>query len=976
MRSRKLQILITLMFVTMMFVQTPATMIVGTNASLIKNESDTNMNGYQKDNQVSFQPSSADSSLNTNNLNTIAKISSLSSDLGTYNESGTIIQANKTYYQPGQFVDLNVNSSQISLYNYTNSYSYNLQAQDGQVYFNSTNNPITNSTDYTPVNVSQNGLYGNLQQNATSISGIYGINVSISSIQATAVNQTTEKITWTTFGNTTSIVDYGTTNNTWIGTQTVDGFTTVHEVILHNLISNTTYFYRVRGVDYFGREISGYPSSTFQTIILPTVPTITFDPASSLVSQVTSTTARISFSSSMIVKGTVNYGPTRATVSTYGSTNSNNNGTALTVDLSSGIHPGTQYFFELVATNGSTVFVDNNNGYYYSFTTKPSIYSVNVGPSVSFNTTTSQATISFWTNNKANASVWYSMDPYFRSVNVLKTNYDNENIYHNFSFLINPAARYFYVIKVFNTTILQADAYTLISNYDTINHPSFFNYYSFTAPKAASQDVNLALFHFVFELPKYPAILGQYRFTLTINQVKNPGTTANSLLKPFIVDLIVNDTIVFTPSKVLVQRGTYTNETGTFPIWMQEKESTYSPTDNLVFIGKLAYNSSPTAYINPSEAPITGLVNLYFNNKMVSAGSNDIYQAPADNLNINASLYNGLADQSYLQFINVHIPAKDIYGSVDVQMGVKFSKISAFTGYTQLSNFSQSLWVSYKLEVTSSTGASQYYLTTPNLVGSATVLPVASTPIQQNYPTGNQSNVLAIPGSELNLSLSVVFNGTNQNIFQFTRQNYTWYWYRKSLESSLPTGDYTLKLQWNNINGSTRIVATANSVYSGTQVEFSKKLTFLVSFTVLDLTTNKTVTPGSLVNLRFKIVVPQTNIAWDKDLGVTVDSKPASFDTVTGEYNITLTASTSTGSQTATVAITGTQAPSKDLVSKTLTYIVSEQVSVSVSSGASTVNTNSYSEKQISLIGFGFFGVALVGTVAYGAFILFSLRRK
>ena len=59
-----------------------------------------------------------------------------------------------------------------------------------------------------------------------------------------------------------------------------------------------------------------------------------------------------------------------------------------------------------------------------------------------------------------------------------------------------------------------------------------------------------------------------------------------------------------------------------------------------------------------------------------------------------------------------------------------------------------------------------------------------------------------------------------------------------------------------------------------------------------------------------------------------------------------------------------------------LAYRVSSTDDISVSSGASTVNTQSAIDTNISLIGFGFIGLALIGTVIYAALVLVFMRKR
>ena len=242
----------------------------------------------------------------------------------------------------------------------------------------------------------------------------------------------------------------------------------------------------------------------------------------------------------------------------------------------------------------------------------------------------------------------------------------------------------------------------------------------------------------------------------------------------------------------------------------------------------------------------------------------------------------------------------------------------------------------------------------------------------------NVSNQINLPGQNIHLNLSVTLNNQPQNIFEFSRLGYTWFWYRSTLDSSLQKGNYTVQLLWTGLDGSSRgIVAEGNSVYSSNPIEFSNWFTLGVSFTIKDLTANMTVLPGSIVTLRFKAIVPSTGIAWDQDLSISLVSTntKCTFDTVTGEYRVTVTAPTlskSENQQIETLHVTG----SVPFANNTLTYFVSSNPVISSNTGSGKAITISDVNVHVSLIGFGYIGLALVGTAVYAASIIYFIRRK
>jgi len=136
----------------------------------------------------------------------------------------------------------------------------------------SDNNTLTNNT------CRNNGSYGiyftlsennilqtNTYENSYGIPGISGVNYS-------NVTQNSATITWTTAENSTSIVEYGTTQA--YGYIATDGTTTSHSVGLSSLSAETTYHYRVRSTDNENNtEISSDNTFTTSSSAPPPPPT-------------------------------------------------------------------------------------------------------------------------------------------------------------------------------------------------------------------------------------------------------------------------------------------------------------------------------------------------------------------------------------------------------------------------------------------------------------------------------------------------------------------------------------------------------------------------------------------------------------------------------------------------------------------------------------------------------------------------------
>ena len=342
---------------------------------------------------------------------------------------------------------------------------------------------------------------------------------------------------------------------------------------------------------------------------------------------------------------------------------------------------------------------------------------------------------------------------------------------------------------------------------------------------------------------------------------------------------------------------------------------------------------------------------------------------------INKSLITNY-NANFDNIISVSIPAMDVYGNVSIDLGLVMPH-SGITSFTQVQKDIKTLNVKYRLEVTKSTGESSYVLTSSNFVGSATIYPLQYVNIESTYPNTNVSNFLKIPGQAIHLNLSVTLKGVEQNIFDLTRQNYTWYWIRNSLDSSLQIGSYAIKLLWTGLDGSARsVVATSGTVYNSVPTEFSKSLELTVSYTIEDLTTNITVLSGQKVTLKFKVVVPSTGVAWDRDLNVeTTSGDQSAYNPVGGEYSVTITAPalSSSNSQVETVTL---QSNSATFINSTLTYMVVSKLSTSTQTAAHAPLTDSKVNVHISLIGIGYIAIAIVAVVVYAGGVFYFMRRK
>lgn len=231
----------------------------------------------------------------------------------------------------------------------------------------------------------------------------------ISNVQVTNITENSATISWTTDEASDSTVNFGT--STSLGETESDGtMTTNHSINITGLAAlaeaqtNTTYFFEVRSEDASGNEAVDDNSGTYYqfTTTDETAPVI----SNVQISNITETSATVTWTTDEASDSTVNFG----TTTSLGSTESD--GTMTTnhsVNLS-GLSPNTQYFLEVQSEDASNnQATDDNSGSYYSFTTdeeadtqEPNITNVQVS-----NITENSATITWDTDEPSNSTVNY-----------------------------------------------------------------------------------------------------------------------------------------------------------------------------------------------------------------------------------------------------------------------------------------------------------------------------------------------------------------------------------------------------------------------------------------------------------------------------------------------------------------------------------------------------------------------------------------
>ena len=233
----------------------------------------------------------------------------------------------------------------------------------------------------------------------------------ISSVSA-ATTENSATITWTTNKPATSRVDYGTSPTSL--TQPVSSTTPVtsHSLTLPNLITGTTYYYRVSSQDSLG-NVSTSPILTESPATF--VPRDVTPPVISSISVVPGTnSAVITWSTNENASGTVFYGtsPSSLTLTVSNPALATSQSVTLT-----GLAIGVTYYFRVQATDAASNSSLSPTGTPLSFTTidntPPVITSVTATPNFG-----GTATITWTTNKPANSRVDYGTSASSLNLNV------------------------------------------------------------------------------------------------------------------------------------------------------------------------------------------------------------------------------------------------------------------------------------------------------------------------------------------------------------------------------------------------------------------------------------------------------------------------------------------------------------------------------------------------------------------------------
>ena len=195
----------------------------------------------------------------------------------------------------------------------------------------------------------------------------------ITDVLTSSLAPTSVTITWTTDEGSNSLVDFGTTQNTYTTTQgNSDEETTNHEVTLTGLSPATPYYFRVKSEDTLGNQGEDDNSGndyTFTTDASPNPGDVTPPTISSVsTSNLTSSSVTITWSTNEDADSVVGYSEDTSYTQEQGSI-------ALTQSHSinlSGLSPETTYYFQVKSRDNAGNLQTETDDQVYTFTTNTS----------------------------------------------------------------------------------------------------------------------------------------------------------------------------------------------------------------------------------------------------------------------------------------------------------------------------------------------------------------------------------------------------------------------------------------------------------------------------------------------------------------------------------------------------------------------------------------------------------------------------
>ncbi|MFW9929635.1 MAG: hypothetical protein ACFFD1_09605 [Candidatus Thorarchaeota archaeon] len=896
MNLRLLKILLAISFIIVLL---PSSNLIDNKMIKSEKENTSNTSIQQAQNSDFSGNDISSNSIKSTNLKLLSNPSNQTLE-GNENVGQTIAYLNSSYAHPSDSLEINTTSTFVDSTNryndwttdgYNNSLYYSLESPTGHIWYNSSViNPQNNTQsigqnlNYTYQNQNLNSSY---QTNFTSYK-IYPTNTylqNISFINAVNITPTIVGINFNTVGKAKGVVSYSNTNGSFVNQVFDSGYTEgVHTIYLKGLLPNSQYFFIVNGTDIFNNNIGDINNGTyyyFNTSQLADKPIL-----QSLGISTSSNGATI----------TANLVPSQTANLTvfYGTDFNNLNqqasnpvlGPSPSVSIVSA-DPSTRYFFKLLLMNSDGNFTeDTNQNNLYLFTTKPSAGATTVNSTLNFQSLNATFfTLSFTTDNFTNAQIFYGIN----LIQVIKT--PSQTIMS-----VNKTSHTFLVPASQLTTTYFAIVLSNPLTNATINfNNSNSNYFSYTTKPFYTVPQNAAYINVTVQLPTYPAELGIWHLKLSITK-NNTNTLVIDKILEYSIAFTLNDTLTFSPNQFLMRRGTVLNGSDIFENFVPDFNTVYSPGDNVSIVGQINY--SDNHIINQSQVAISGSIDLVYGDSIFNSTGN-VYTLPATSIHMFQNLTINYNNNPVYYLLNFQIPNENIYGSVTLRTNLLFPGNNS---YNQVSDFSNiNITVRYLLGLSNPTQTLTYYHT-QKILGNVTIQAYhwnQSLFINNQYAKNNYSRLLSIPSDELNVNL-VLTNSTGTKFYFFEVQNssYKWYWYNPYIGFNIKPGSYTISYIWENNTRTNIPLITNNTVNSFTSSSPAYSYTFIIdsSFGIRDLTKDLHVAPGHSGILRFKVLVPQTNISVPINYvssmqitpptGVQVDQSSLAFSQVTGEYSV------------------------------------------------------------------------------------------
>jgi hypothetical protein len=233
-------------------------------------------------------------------------------------------------------------------------------------------------------------------------------------VVAWGINTSSAVVTWSTDVPATTQLAYGTTTSLGQLSPLQTTLAASHGVTLTGLVSGTTYYFVAQSIGADGA--TGY-STVMNFTTTGTAPTGPPTISSVLVSNITNTSATITWTTSQPATSQVNYGTTTA----YGSQSALNStlGTSQSVTLT-GLTPGTTYDFDVVSANAGAQSSTSANS---TFVTTNVTYTAPVITNVSTtNVTSTSVTVTWTTDQPSNSLINYGTTTAYGSSTTLDTN--------------------------------------------------------------------------------------------------------------------------------------------------------------------------------------------------------------------------------------------------------------------------------------------------------------------------------------------------------------------------------------------------------------------------------------------------------------------------------------------------------------------------------------------------------------------------